>query len=91
MLDPLYSSPENGKNQGEPNFKEIFYELPTFHLSLDRYIFYTKGDKKKEKIIKETDESIDKLSNKHDNDIKNIMKKIDAIIDIMLLSQKHQR
>jgi hypothetical protein len=66
------------KKKDEFTFDHIFYHRPTFHLLLDRYIFYIKTDKIswKKEISKGTDELIENLNEK----VRKLEEKIDTHI-----------
>ncbi|GES78626.1 hypothetical protein GLOIN_2v1871247 [Rhizophagus clarus] len=79
-LYPLFVIVEKfySKRKKEFTFDQIFYRQPTFHLLLDRYIFYIKIDKKswKKEISNGTDELIENLNEK----VRKLNEKLDRYI-----------
>ncbi|RIA98919.1 hypothetical protein C1645_812091 [Glomus cerebriforme] len=65
----------------QDTFENVFYHSSTFHLLFGRYIFYIKESKSdwKTEIVKGTDELIENLANKHDKDIKDLVKKLESL------------
>lgn len=73
IIEKIYS-----KRKKEFTFEHTFYYQPTFHLLLDRYIFYIRTDKKswKTEISKGTDELIENINEK----VRKLDEKLDKYI-----------
>ncbi|CAB4416371.1 unnamed protein product [Rhizophagus irregularis] len=73
IIEKFYS-----KRKKEFTFEHTFYYQPTFHLLLDRYIFYIRTDRKswKTEISKGTDELIENINEK----VRKLDEKLDRYI-----------